>query len=114
MPNEAKRGLLMSSHKQEAMGMVKNIYLIRRSELKRRIGYCDTIINEKIHDGILPPPVSLGGRAVLWVSDEIDTVLSAIISGKTDQELKSIVKHIVADRKKAFKTLEYINERVNI
>jgi len=42
--------------------------------------------------------VSLGGRAVGWPSDEIDTLNAARIAGKSDDEIRELVGKLEAAR----------------
>lgn len=54
---------------------------------------------EDIQNGLMTPPVSLGGRSVAWPEDEIVAINNALIAGKTKDEIKDLVKKLVADRK---------------
>lgn len=47
----------------------------------------------------MTPPVSLGGRSVAWPEDEIIAINNALIAGKTKDEIKELVKKLIADRK---------------
>ena len=44
------------------------------------------------------PPVSLGRRSVGWLEHETDMVLRGLISGRTDIEIKELVKEVIALR----------------
>ena len=46
-------------------------------------------------------PVSLGGRAVGWPSDEVEAINAARIAGKTDDEIRKIVANLEAARRDA-------------
>ncbi|MEZ5492008.1 MAG: AlpA family phage regulatory protein [Gammaproteobacteria bacterium] len=48
--------------------------------------------------GLFMKPVSLGARAVGWPSDEVDSVISARIAGKSEKEIKVLVKSLEAAR----------------
>lgn len=54
---------------------------------------------EDIQNGLMTPPVSLGGRSVAWPEDEIIAINNALIAGKTKDEIKELVKKLIADRK---------------
>ena len=54
---------------------------------------------EDIQNGLMTPPVNLGGRSVAWPEDEIIAINSALIAGKTKDEIKDLVKKLIADRK---------------
>lgn len=51
---------------------IHSIRLIRRKEVESRTGLSRSTIYERIKQHKFPPPVSLGARAVAWVSSEID------------------------------------------
>ena len=46
--------------------------IIRLSEVIRMTGLGRSSIYKKISEGVFPKPVSLGGRAVGWVLDEVE------------------------------------------
>lgn len=54
---------------------------------------------EDIQKGLMTPPVRLGGRSVAWPEDEITAINTALIAGKTESEIKELVKKLVADRR---------------
>jgi len=45
--------------------------LLRRPEVEQRTGLKRSSIYARIKEGTFPQPVSLGGRAVAWVEEEI-------------------------------------------
>tara|TARA_B100000676_G_scaffold313222_1_gene392432 strand:- start:1945 stop:2142 length:198 start_codon:yes stop_codon:yes gene_type:complete len=47
--------------------------LIRLAEVMKNTGLGRSSIYKRIAEGEFPKPVPLGGRAVGWVSDEIET-----------------------------------------
>jgi len=47
----------------------------------------------------MTPPVSLGGRSVGWPEYEITAINAALIAGKSETEIKELVKKLTADRK---------------
>ena len=63
---------------------------------KFAIGF--TLLNSKINDGLMPPPISLGARAVGWIDQELDQVLAAMIAGKSQDQIKTLVSHLVDQR----------------
>jgi prophage regulatory protein len=60
-----------------------------------------TTIYGDIADGLMTPPVNIGARSVGWPSSEIDAINAARIAGKTDDEIRALVKQLVAKRKQA-------------
>ena len=47
----------------------------------------------------MTPPVNLGGRSVGWPEHEIAAINAALIAGKSEAEIKELVKKLTADRK---------------
>jgi prophage regulatory protein len=74
---------------------------IRKPELLERFGFSKTTLHTKISKEQFPPPVALGDRAVAWPSHELDAVLAAMVAGKSDDEMRTLVADLVAKRKLA-------------
>jgi len=56
----------------------------------------------QLKEGLLPPSISLGQRSKGYIVSELDAVLSARIAGCSDEEIKELVKTLVAQRKGGF------------
>jgi prophage regulatory protein len=54
-----------------------------------------------IQQGLFTPPVQIGPRAVGWPSSEVEALNAARIAGKSDQEVRALVKNLAAARKSA-------------
>ncbi len=52
----------------------------------------------KISNGLWTRPVRIGSRAVGWPDHEVDAILAARIAGKSDAEIRQLVKQLEADR----------------
>lgn len=52
-----------------------------------------------IHEGLFTPPVPIGSRAVGWPENEVDAINAARIAGKSDCEIRELVRRLVAARK---------------
>lgn len=61
-------------------------------------GHGTTTVYARIKAGLFPPPIKLG-RSSLWIEDELAAINDAVIAGSTDQELKKLVKNLLAARK---------------
>jgi prophage regulatory protein len=55
-------------------------------------------IYSAIQAGTFTKPVKIGQRAVGWPSEEVKAINSARIAGKTDAEIKALVKRLHAKR----------------
>jgi prophage regulatory protein len=54
-----------------------------------------------IHQGLFTQPVTIGLRAVGWPASEVAALNAARIAGKTDDEIRALVKKLEAARKTA-------------
>ncbi len=54
---------------------------------------------DDIQKGLMTPPVNLGGRSVGWPEREISAINAALIAGKSESEVKKLVRKLVSDRK---------------
>ena len=54
----------------------------------------------KILDGLLPPPIKLGGKAAGFLAHELAAIIGARASGATDDDIRAVVKRLIADRSK--------------
>jgi prophage regulatory protein len=71
----------------------------RRISVIERSGLSKSNIYNKVKDGTFPPTISLGDRAVGFVSHEIDSVLQAMIEEQTYEQLKQLVSELIQQRK---------------
>ena len=74
------------------------IVLLRKAEVLNRTGLCKSTIYNKIRKGTFPPPIAISIRSVAWPEYEIDAVIRAFISGKSEEEVKLLVHEIVKAR----------------
>lgn len=61
-------------------------------------GICRSTHYQQIVDGLWPPGVRLGLRAKGWPSDECEAVLAARKAGQSDDEIRALVRTLVAAR----------------
>ena len=62
-------------------------------------GLSRSTIYLRIAQGVFTKPVSLGGRAVGWPSNEVAALNAARIAGKPDAEIRDLVAKLEAARK---------------
>jgi len=75
------------------------IRIIRKKEVKSNTGNnADSTLYERVKNGTLPPPVKIGPRASGWVESEIDAVNAARIAGKSEDEIRELVKSLISKR----------------
>ena len=75
--------------------------ILRLPEIKRNTGLSRSTIYLRISQGAFTRPVSLGGRAVGWPANEVETLNAARIAGKSDAEVRELVVALEAARKTA-------------
>lgn len=79
--------------------MPKTIY--RLPAVKTESGNSRSTLYLRISQGLWTKPVSLGGRTVGWPASEVAALNAARIAGKTDDEIRALVKKLEAERKAA-------------
>ena len=73
--------------------------IIRRPEVLNRLGIGNTALHYRIKEGLIPPPIPLGARAVGWLEHELDQVLKAMAAGKSTGYIKTLVSHLIDQRR---------------
>ncbi len=72
--------------------------IVRKPEVLITLGFSRSTLFNRIDAGLCPPSIPLGGRAVGWLESEIQTVLSALVSGMSPDDIKELVTKLVKDR----------------
>lgn len=73
--------------------------LNRKPETLSKLGLSKSTFHTRINEGLFPPPISLGGRAVAWLESETDSVIAALAAGKSKAEIKTLVRFLIEQRK---------------
>lgn len=71
----------------------------RKPEVITKTGLSRSTLHLRIKQGLFVPPISLGARAVGWLSFETDAILGAMIAGKASNEIRALVEKLIAERK---------------
>jgi len=79
-----------------------SLKLIRKPEALKICGLSKSTLHLRINAGLMAPPISIGDRAVAFVRKEIMVVIAAQIAGKNNDEIRSLVKELVAQRQNLF------------
>ena len=74
--------------------------IIRLPQVSRTTGLARSTVYLRIEQGLLPRPVSLGGKAVGWPASEISQINAFRIAGKSNEEIKSLVCELQKQRKR--------------
>lgn len=75
--------------------------LLRANDACATTGDKRATLYAKVKDGLIPRPVSIGGRSVAWPEPELQAINRARIAGKTDDEIRALVTQLEAQRKAA-------------
>ena len=70
----------------------------RKSEVLQRIGLSRSTLHSKVQNGLWCPPISLGARAVGFLKHETDELIAAHMNGYSLEQLRELVKNLVAER----------------
>jgi prophage regulatory protein len=73
--------------------------ILRLPAVKTSSGLPRSTLYLRISQGLWTKPVSLGARTVGWPANEIAALNAARISGKSDGEVRNLVKQLEAARK---------------
>ena len=77
------------------------VKFIRTSLVTELSGLSKSTLRRRIQEGLFVPPCSLWDRAVAYLESEVNTVLSAMAAEKSTDEIKILVKSLVAQRQLA-------------
>ena len=73
--------------------------ILRMPAVKCRAGHrSDASIYNSIRAGLFTTGVAIGQRAKGWPDYEVDTIIAARIAGKTDDQIRELVKALHAKR----------------
>lgn len=82
-------------------GAIMSVLILRLPEIKRLSGLSRSTIYLRISQGLMTKPISLGGRAVGWPSNEVAAINNARVAGKSDVEIKALVALLTSKRGEA-------------
>jgi len=76
----------------------QSIRIERKPAVLNRTGLSHATLYRRINEGLFPPGICLGNRSVGWLAHEVDAMLGAFASGKTTEELQTVVKTLIEKR----------------
>jgi prophage regulatory protein len=74
------------------------VRLLRLPGLLEKRGKSRSAHYDDVQKGLFTPPVNIGPRAVAWPDHEAEALVAAQIAGKSADEIKQLVKKLVAQR----------------
>eukprot|EP00487_Bulimina_marginata_P002027 TRINITY_DN14772_c0_g1_i1.p1 TRINITY_DN14772_c0_g1~~TRINITY_DN14772_c0_g1_i1.p1 ORF type:complete len:126 (+),score=11.84 TRINITY_DN14772_c0_g1_i1:40-417(+) len=72
--------------------------LSRKPEALHLLKISKSTLHVHINEGVIAPPIQISDRAVAFVRSELMAVIAAQIAGCTKDEIKALVKSLVAQR----------------
>jgi prophage regulatory protein len=72
--------------------------LLRQSEISKRHLWGRSTLYEHIRTGVFPAPIKASNHTSAWLEHESDAIIVARIMGRTDDELRALVRELVAAR----------------
>ncbi len=76
--------------------------LVREPDRKKFTGIPTSTWYDLVTDGLAPPAVKLSKYTSAWPFSELTALNAARIAGKPDDEIRKLVKRVVAARESAF------------
>lgn len=73
--------------------------ILRKPEVIKATGLSNTSLFERTKDGLFPTSISLGGRAVGFLENEVTAVVTARAAGQDDDQIRHLVKLLITKRK---------------
>ncbi|MCC2615920.1 AlpA family phage regulatory protein [Aestuariibacter halophilus] len=87
------------------MNYIDHPTINRKPEVIKRLGISRSTFHTRLNEQLLPPPISLGDRAVGFLQHEIDAVITAMAAGQSKTEIKALVAELVKRRKSSANAL---------
>jgi predicted DNA-binding transcriptional regulator AlpA len=75
--------------------------LLRSEEMDRATPYKRERRRELEKEGLHPPRIAINARLAVWPEYEVDRWLGAIAAGRTENEIRELIRRMVAERQKA-------------
>lgn len=72
--------------------------LKRAKDARSQFGISQSTFYDWQASGLMPPGIALGIRAVAWPAHELDAIAAARIASKTEDEIRALVRDLVAAR----------------
>jgi prophage regulatory protein len=75
------------------------MHILRLPMVKAKAGHrSDASIYNAIRDGLFTTGVAIGQRAKGWPDYEVDAIITARVAGKSDDQIRELVKALHAKR----------------
>ena len=81
--------------------------ILREPQVTEITGDSRSTLWAKAKEGFFTPPVHIGPRSVGWPLREVLAINSARIAGKTNDEIRTLVKDLISERAQSY---EFVSE----
>ena len=92
--------------------LLPRVTMLRLPQVKVRTGLGRATIYAQQAEGLFPPNVSLGARAVGWIESEVDAVIDARVRGAEPAVIRELVVRLVAARHREQRDLPDLLQRI--
>lgn len=80
------------------------IKLLSLPQVQTRTDSCKAMLYQYVREGLFPPPTKVGRKSV-WPEHEVEAIVTARVGGASDDQVRSLVAKLIADRKRRFEAL---------
>ena len=77
---------------------MNSLRLIKLSRVQDLTALQTTSVYAMVKSGLLTPPIKLTQRASAWVESEVLAINAARIAGKSDEEIRNLVRQLISAR----------------
>lgn len=78
---------------------------LRSKDVTAKMKISRTTLYHLIQKGIIPKPIQLSNRMSIWMCNEIESIMKAMVSGTNEETLRSIASELERTRKSYISSL---------
>src|SRR4030095_1556448 len=96
----ARRSENAHMERNMSTGVPAELTILRRKQVQAHTGYSRSTIYLRITQGLWTRPIPIGSRAVGWPAREVATLNAARIAGRSNDEIRTLVERLEAERQR--------------
>jgi prophage regulatory protein len=77
--------------------------ILRKPDVLILTNLSKSTLYNRIKEHLMPPPISLGARAVGFIASEIEAVIQAMVAEQSPEQIKALVQELITQRKQITK-----------
>ena len=70
----------------------------RLPQVLKATGLAASTLYDRVSDGLFPKPVKISKRSTAWPEHEVSAINRAIVAGRSDAEIRQLVRDLVSQR----------------